>query len=99
MIVLEFLEDFLHDGLAEKDGPGVDLEEFAVFGDGCHFAVIEIYHLPVLPHQRGSLLPEIFRIYCVGRSLFHLFFSAVAPPAGQSGWQAGMPIKKFFRQK
>lgn len=62
MVVLEFGEDFFHDGFAVEDGPGVDIEAAAILVYGGHFAVVEIDDLPVTAHEGGLLLFEIFGI-------------------------------------
>lgn len=62
MVVLEFGEDFFHDGFAVEDGPGVDIEAAAILIYGGHFTVIEVDDLPVTAHEGGLLLFEIFGI-------------------------------------
>ncbi len=62
MIVVEFRKDLFHDGLTEENRLCANLEFFTVEIDGSHFAIIEIYDLPVATHKRLLLLLEIFRI-------------------------------------
>lgn len=62
MIVIQFREDLLHDGFAEKSGFCGDTELVTITADGSHLAVIQIYDLAVSSHQSFLLLLEIFRI-------------------------------------
>ena len=52
----EAFQDFLHDGLTEQYGFGIDLETAAIFAYCSHFLIIQIDDLPVPPYQ-GILFP------------------------------------------
>ncbi len=62
MIVIQFREDFLHDGLAEEGGLCADAELVTILLDGSHFAVIQIDDLSVLADKGLLLLLDVFRI-------------------------------------
>ena len=97
MVVLEFFEDFFHNGFTEKDGLGVDLEKVAILGDGCHFAVVQVDDLAMCPHKGGFLLLQIFRVDGNGRFFLHQIQAVLCPTAVQRARQNR--LIKIFRQK
>ena len=62
VIVVQLGKYLLHDGFAEKDCLGVHPELLTITVNGSHLAVIQIYHLAMLPHQSFLLFLQIFRI-------------------------------------
>lgn len=56
MIIIQFLQDLLHDRLAEKDCLCTDAELFAVLIDGCHLAVVQVDNLTVTAYEGSFLL-------------------------------------------
>ena len=63
MIVIQFLENLLHDRFSVKCGTGTHPELLAELVDCSHFAVVKIYDLPMAAYHRCFLFLEIIRIY------------------------------------
>ena len=59
MVLVQFGEDLVHDGLTEKDRFRMDLEAIAVLVHGLHFLVVEIEDIAVLAEERRFLFLEI----------------------------------------
>ena len=62
VIVVEFRQDLFHYSFAEEHSLGTDPEFLAITVDGRHFAVVQIYDLPVTTHKGFLLLLQVFRI-------------------------------------
>ena len=71
MIVIQFLQDLLHNRFTEEDRLGTYTKLLAILAYRCHFAVIQIYYLSMATHKRLLLLLKIFGID--SRSLVSLF--------------------------
>ena len=70
MIVVQFLQDLFHYGLAEEHCLCADTKLFAVLINSLYFLVIQIDDLPVTTYQRRLLLLEIFGIDAPGYFIF-----------------------------
>ena len=70
MIIIQFLQDLLHDSLTVQDRLCADTKLLALLIDSLHLLVIQIDDLPVAAHQRRLLLLEIFGIDALGYFLF-----------------------------
>ncbi len=82
MIVVEFRQDLLHYGLAEKDSLGTYAELVTVLPDGGHLAVIQVDDLSVPAYKGLLLLLHVFRIHAL--TAYFLFsghlWNKVLPP-------------------
>ena len=63
MVVIQFLEDLLHYRLPVQSSLRAHTELRTILLNGSHLAVIQIYDLPMLPHQRSLLFLQIFRVH------------------------------------
>lgn len=63
MVIIEFLEYLLHNGLTEEDGSCGDTELFTILRNSLHLLVIQVDNLAVTPDKRGLLLLKIFGVY------------------------------------
>ena len=63
MILVQFRQDFLHDGFAHEGGFGTDAEAGAVLVYGGHLAVVEIQHMAVLSKEHELLLGQVLGVY------------------------------------
>ena len=63
MILLQFGEDFGHDGLTEEGGFGVHLEAGAILVNGGELTGVEIEHIAVFPEQQFALLLQVGGVY------------------------------------
>ena len=73
MVVIQFRQHFLHNGLTEKNRFGSHPESVAILSDCCHLTIIQIDDLPMATHQRLLLLLQVFRIdACIVSFLCHL---------------------------
>ena len=61
-IVIEFLQDLLHNGLSEHNGLDSDAELLTILVYGSHLAVIQVDNLTMAAQKRCLLFFEIFRI-------------------------------------
>ena len=63
MIIIQFLQDLLHDSLTEEDSLCAHTKLFAILTYCCHLAIIQINNLPMATHKRLLLFLKIFGIY------------------------------------
>ena len=71
MIVVQFREHLLNDGLTEQGGFRIYTELVTISPYGSHLAVIEVDNLTMPAHKGCLLLFQIFRIH--SRDLYFLF--------------------------
>ena len=62
MTVIQFRQDFFHDGLAVQHRLGRDMELVTIEINGSHLTVIQINDLTIASSQGLLLLLQIFRI-------------------------------------
>lgn len=63
MIIIQFRQNLFHDGFTEKHCFGAHSELLAIVVYGSHFAVIQVYDLPMTTHKGFLLLLQVFGIY------------------------------------
>ncbi len=63
MILVQFGEDFFHDGLAHEGGLGADAEAGAVLVNGGELAVVEVEDVAVLAQEHELLLGQVLWVY------------------------------------
>ena len=63
MVIIQFRQDLLHNGVSEECCFGADAELFTICVDRSHLTVIQVDDLSVTTNKGSLLLLEIFRIH------------------------------------
>lgn len=62
MVLIQFAENFFHDGFAHEGGLGADAEAGAVLVNGGELAVVEIEDVAILTQEHELLLCQVLGV-------------------------------------